>query len=300
MTQVQANGIEIEYDTFGTGTGRPLVLIMGLGTQMIAWPDAFCRKLADHGHFVVRFDNRDTGLSAKMDHAGVPNVMKSLAARNQGRSVEAPYNLSDMAADAIGLMDAIGLKTAHVCGFSMGGMIAQTMAIEYPDRMLSLISMGSGTGEASLPDSTPEALEVLFASPPLERDANIRHRINVFRVFAGGSDKFDEALEREISEYAFDRDLYLEGFARQFAAIVASGSRKQALNKIRVPTLVIHGAQDPVALMEHGVATADAIEGAGLHIVEGLGHGLSYPRLWDNLVDAIAAHTARIGLDPLN
>ena len=143
MARIPSNGIEIEFDTFGDSSGRPLLLIMGIGEQMIAWPDDFCRKLADQGHFVIRFDNRDIGLSSKIEDAGIPDIMAARAALREGRQIKAPYILSDMAADAIGLMDALELEKSHVCGFSMGGMIAQTMAIEYPNRLHSLISMAS-------------------------------------------------------------------------------------------------------------------------------------------------------------
>jgi len=170
-------------------------------------------------------------------------------------------------------------------------MIAQTMAIEHPGRVLSLISMESSTGEAELPDPSPEAREAMFSFPPLEREANIKHRTGVFRAFSGGSDKFDEAIERELSARSYDRCFYPKGFVRQFAAILASGGRKEALKSVSVPTLVIHGGQDPLVPPEHGRATAKAIQGAELLVVKGLGHGLSYPALWDEIVRAITAHT---------
>jgi len=214
MPHILVNGVEIEFDTFGEKTGRPLLLIMGLGTQMIAWPEGFCQKLADKGHFVVRFDNREVGLSSKMGDGGVPDIMAGISAAMEGRRVEAPYTLSDMAADAIGLMDVIDLRSAHICGLSMGGMIAQTMVMEYPDRVLSLISMESSTGDVTLPDPTPEAMEAMFSFPPQEREANIQHRTGVMCVFAGGSDKFDEAMENEISARSYDRCFYPEGFVR--------------------------------------------------------------------------------------
>jgi pimeloyl-ACP methyl ester carboxylesterase len=291
MSQVHANGIEIEFDTFGKRSDRPLLLIMGLGTQMIAWPDGFCDKLAKEGHFVVRFDNRDSGLSSKMEDAGMPDVMAHIQTVMQGGSIEAPYTLSDMALDAIGLMDFFGLERSHVCGLSMGGMIAQTMAIEHPGRLLSLISMESSTGEVGLPDPSQEAQEAMFSFPPREREANINHRTRVFRVFSGGSDKFDEKVERELSARSYDRCFYPQGFTRQFAAVLASGGRKKALKSVSVPTLVIHGAQDPLVPPEHGRATAEAIPGAKLLVVKGLGHGLSYPDLWDEIVKAVTAHT---------
>jgi pimeloyl-ACP methyl ester carboxylesterase len=291
MSRVHANGIEIEFDTFGKRTDRPLLLIMGLGTQMIGWPDGFCDKLANEGCFVVRFDNRDAGLSSKMDDAGIPDVMAHIQTVMEGGSIDTPYTLSDMAADAIGLLDTLGIERSHVCGLSMGGMIAQTMAIEQPGRILSLISMESSTGEVGLPEPSPEAQEAMFSFPPKEREANIKHRTGVFRAFSGGSDKFDEKVERELSALSYDRCFYPEGFARQFAAILASGGRKEALKSVSIPTLVIHGAHDPLVPPQHGRATAEAVPGAKLLVVEGLGHGLSYPDLWDEIVQAITAHT---------
>ncbi len=295
MNCVSANGIEIVFDTFGNTTDRPVLLIMGLGTQMIGWPEAFCEKLAAAGHYVVRFDNRDCGLSSKVEAAGIPDIMAMMSALAEGKTVEAAYTLSDMAADSIGLMDAIGWGKAHVCGLSMGGMIAQTMAISYPERVLSLISMESTTGEKGLQDPKPEAMAAMFDMPPQERDANIEHRTKVFQIFSDGSEKFDENMERDISKRSYDRCFYPVGFVRQFAAILASGSRKEALQSLRVPALVIHGAQDPLVLPEHGKATARAIPGARLLEVEGLGHGLSYTATWDIIINAITSHTLQAG-----
>ena len=292
MPRTKANGIDIEYDTFGQITGRPLVLIMGLGSQMVAWPRGFCERLTAKGHFVVRFDNRDTGLSTKMEDAGVPNIFEAVAASQGGRQVSAPYTLSDMALDAVALMDALELKKAHVCGLSMGGMIAQTIAIEHPHRVLSLISMESAVGETGLPAATPAAREAMFTPPPPQRDANIQHMTKVFRVFSGGSDKFNESIEGEIAAASYDRAYYPVGFARQLMAILASGSRKQALESLQVPALGMHGAQDALVPLQYGIETAEAIPGAGLLVVVGLRHGLSYPELWDEIVEAISEHTA--------
>jgi pimeloyl-ACP methyl ester carboxylesterase len=292
MPRAKANGIDIEYDTFGQSTARPLLLIMGLGSQMVAWPRGFCERLAAKGHFLVRFDNRDTGLSTKMEHAGVPNIFEAVEASQGGRQVSAPYTLSDMARDAVGLMDALELKKAHVCGLSMGGMIAQTVAIEHPHRVLSLISMESAVGEAGLPESTPAARQAMFTAPPAERDAYIQHVTEVFRVFSGGSDKFNESIEGEIAALSYDRSYHPIGFALQLMAILASVSRKQALRSIKVPTLVIHGVQDALLPLQHGIETAETIPGANLLVIEGLGHGLSYPELWDEIVEAISEHTA--------
>ncbi len=291
MPTVRANGIEIAYETFGKSGNRPLILIMGIGSQMVTWPVAFCKKLAKAGHFVVRFDNRDVGLSSKLDDAGIPNIWEVVAAVQAGGQVNVPYTLSDMGADTVGLMDALKIKKAHICGLSMGGMIAQVIAIEHQDRVQSLISMESTTGEPGLPGAAPEVREVLLKLPPQEREAYIQHMVHVHRLFASDSTKYDEAAQRELSALSYDRSSYIAGFARQFAAIVASGGRKKALASVRVPTLVIHGADDTLFPREHGQDTADAIKGAKFLLVPGLGHGTAYPGLWDEIVAAIAGHT---------
>jgi len=291
MPIARANGIDIAYETFGKSGNRPLILIMGIGSQMVTWPTAFCEKLAAAGHRVVRFDNRDVGLSTKLDEAGIPNIWEVVAAVQAGGQVDVPYTLSDMAADTVGLMDALKIKKAHICGLSMGGMIAQTVAIEHQDRVQSLISMESTTGEPGLPGAKPAVREVLLKVPPQEREAYIRHMVHVHRLYAGDSAKYDEATQRELSALSYDRCCYPAGFARQYAAIVASGGRKKALASVRVPTLVIHGADDTLFPREHGQDTADAIKGARFLLVQGLGHGTAYPGLWDEIVAAIAAHT---------
>ena len=291
MTRVASNGIEIEYDTFGENNGSPLLLIMGLSSQLVAWPESFCQKLAQNGYWVLRFDNRDVGLSSKIEGGGVPNLMAAMAALQQGRPVDAPYTLSDMAADAVGLMDALKLEKAHVCGLSMGGMIAQVMAIEYPRRVLSLISMESTTGDPTLPPAEPQAMEAMMSPPPQDRDGYIQHSAEVFQAVSAGSDKFDETLEKELSANSYDRSFYPVGFFRQLAAILASGNRTQSLASVTTPTLVIHGSDDPLVPIAHGRATARAIPGAKFLVVEGLGHGIAYPALWDKIVDAITQHT---------
>lgn len=291
MPKARVNGIDIEYEQFGNPVDSPLVLIMGVGSQMVLWPGEFCEKLAAAGHRVIRFDNRDVGLSTQLDDAGMPNIFEVLAARQEGKQIDVPYLLSDMAADTVGLMDALNIEKAHICGLSMGGMIAQTIAIEHPHRVISLISMESTTGELDLPHSTPEAAEVLLKMPPAEREAYIQHMLTVFRAFAGGSEHYDEKTQREMSASAYDRSINPAGFARQFAAIIASGGRRRALASVTVPTLVIHGANDTLFAREHGQDTADAIEGARFLLVKGLGHGTAYPGLWDEIVEAITGHT---------
>lgn len=291
MPNIHANGIDIEYDTFGERSGRPLILIMGLITQMIGWPERFCQMLAGAGHFVVRFDNRDSGLSTRMEALGVPNLEKVMADLGAGKSISVPYTLGDMAGDTLGLMDALGIDRAHVCGLSMGGMIAQVMAIDHPERMASLVSMMSSTNEPDLPGPTPEATEAMMSSPPAKREPYIDYQAWVFRTFSGGSDEYDETFQRELSGRGFDRAFYPMGFARQMAAILHGAGRRNALGRVTVPALVIHGTHDALVPPEHGKDTADAIPGAKLMLVEGLGHGIAYPDLWPEIVSAIDAHT---------
>ncbi|MFC1858847.1 alpha/beta fold hydrolase [Thermodesulfobacteriota bacterium] len=292
MSFAKADNIDIAYETFGKKSNRPLVLIMGLGGQLVSWPEAFCKKLAASGHYVVRYDNRDAGLSSKMPDAGIPDIAAAMAAKRRGERLNSPYSLSDMAADTAGLMDALNLEKAHVCGISMGGMIAQILAIAHPRRVLSLISMESTTGRPELPSPNPEAMQALLSPTPQEREAYICHRIKVMRVFAGGSDKFDEDAERAVSALTFDRGLCPEGFMRQYAALLAAESRQEVLGSLSMPTLVIHGSHDPLVTLAHGRDTAESIPGAELLVVEGLGHGLAYPRLWDSMVAAVSGHTA--------
>jgi pimeloyl-ACP methyl ester carboxylesterase len=291
VPEAKVNDITIAYETIGSEKDRPLLLIAGLTSQMVTWPDAFCSRLADAGHFVIRFDNRDCGLSSKIESGGVPDVQALMADAQAGKPVEAPYSLSDMAADAVGLLDKLGLDRVHVCGLSMGGMIAQLMAVEYPDRVTSLISMMSTTGKPGLPGPTAEAMQAMLSMPPLERSAYVRYLTGVYRAFAGGSEAFDEALSDTIAEQSYDRSFYLMGFTRQMAAIIASGNREEKLAQVAVPTLVIHGTSDPLVPIDHGRATADAIPGAELVLIEQLGHGLTFPALWDEIISAIASHT---------
>jgi len=293
MPRVEANTIEIEYDTFGKISDRPLLLIIGLGTQMINWNDDFCRKLVDKGHFVIRFDNRDAGKSSHLDHLGMPDLQEVMTITQEGGHYAPPYTLSDMAADAVGLLDALNRDKAHVCGISMGGMISQLMAIEHPERMASLISMQSSTGDIQLPPPTPEAIEAMISTPPEDRDVYIDYLAGVYRAFSGGSVKFSEQLARDYAAASYDRGLYPEGFTRQMTAIMTCGSRTEALRKLSIPTLVIHGDSVSLVPPEHGKATADAISGSQFLIVEGLGHGLVYPDTWDEIVDAITEHTEK-------
>jgi pimeloyl-ACP methyl ester carboxylesterase len=292
MPRTYANGIDIEYEIFGAPDARPLLLIMGLGAQMIIWDDDFCEQLAARGHRVIRFDNRDIGLSTKLDAAGMPNLVAAVGRRLLGKPVGAPYTLSDMAADTAGLLDALGIETADIVGASMGGMIAQTMAIEHPSRVRTLTSIMSTTGEPDLPQPTPEATAALLTPVPTDRAGNVERAVRVARVIGSPGFPFDEAYVRRRAARAYDRGFYPAGTARQLLAIIASGSRKAALEAVRVPALVIHGSDDPLAPLAGGIDTAEAIPGAELLILEGMGHDLPQP-LWPRIIDAICALAAR-------
>jgi pimeloyl-ACP methyl ester carboxylesterase len=289
----KVNDIEIVFDTLGDPSGSPILLIMGLGAQMIGWRDEFCEKLASRGYWVIRYDNRDVGLSTKFDDSGVPNMLKMLIASSQGETLESPYTIKDMADDGVGLLDALEIEKAHVVGVSMGGMIAQSMAIHHPTRLASLISIMSSTGESDLPPPTAEALAVLTTPAPTDREGYIEKSVENWQVLSGPKSSPDENLIREYAGLKFDRGIHPAGIARQMAAILASGGRRESLKSVTTPTLVIHGDVDPLVPVEGGVDTADAIPGTELIIIEGMGHDLPI-ELWPQLIDAIVLHTSTV------
>ena len=292
MPNVTANGIQIEYETFGDSSSPPLILIMGLSAQMIFWYDEFCQLLADQNHYVIRFDNRGVGLSSKFEEAGVPNIMEAMTAALQGEKVESPYTLDDMADDSVGLLSSLGIDRAHICGASMGGMIAQTVGYRHPSRILSLISIMSTTGNPELPQPKPEVMEVLITPAPVEREANIEHGLKVWKIIGSPGFPFEEDLVRDVVTRSYDRCFYPQGMVRQMTAIMAHGNRKPFLGSITAPTLVIHGGDDPLVPVEGGKDTAQAIPGSELVIIDGMGHDLPRPA-WTRMVDAIAAHTKK-------
>jgi pimeloyl-ACP methyl ester carboxylesterase len=291
MPRAHANGIEIEYESFGDPGAPVVLLIMGLGAQMILWDEAFCAALVGRGFRVVRFDNRDVGLSTKLDAKGKPSVLAAMEAVRAGKPVDAPYLLADMADDATALLDALGIERAHVVGASMGGMIAQTVAIRHPARILSLTSIMSTTGDPDLPEPTPEAMLALLTPSPRERDAYIEHAVAAVRVLGSPGFPFDEEAVRMRSARSYDRSFHPAGFARQMVAVWASGSRTEALSSVRIPALIIHGDADPLIPLAAGRATAAAIAGAELLVIEGMGHDLPRP-VWGRIVDAITRHAA--------
>lgn len=291
MPIVSANGIEIAYDEFGGARAPAILLIMGLGTQMIAWPEPFCDRLAARGFRVVRFDNRDIGLSTKFESAGPVDVGAAFMQAMARRPVSSPYKLDDMAADAVGLMDVLGIQRAHVVGASMGGMIAQVVAGRYPDRTQSLVSIMSSSGNPDLPPAKPDAIGALLAPRPSadEREKIIAHGMNVYRIIGSPGFPTPEDELRAKIERSTDRSYYPVGVGRQLVAVLASGSRVDLLKTIQAPTLVLHGADDPLVPVEAGKDTAKHVPGARLQIVPGMGHDLA-PGLVPILADAIAEH----------
>lgn len=285
----KSNGIELVYDTFGNPTAPPMVLIQGLGQQMISWDDEFCAQLASRGYWVIRFDNRDIGLSTKFEAAGIPDIMGMLGARMAGQAVRSPYSFADMAADTVGLLDALSIRSAHIVGMSMGGMIAQTLALAYPNRVRTLTSMMSTTNDPALPGPKPEVGWVFVTPTPTERDKFIAFNLQLWSCLSGPGYPFDEALTRARAARIFDRGVSVGGTARQLAAILAANSRRAALASLKIPTLVIHGDADPLVPVECGLDTHKSIPGAKLLLIPGMGHGLP-PGAWLKMIDAVAAH----------
>jgi pimeloyl-ACP methyl ester carboxylesterase len=285
----RANGIELCYEIFGEANAEPLLLIMGLGAQMIQWDDDFCRRLAARGFRVIRFDNRDIGKSSRMTGGKRLGALELLKLRFLKVPVAAPYRLQDMALDVIGLMDALDIKSAHLVGASMGGMIAQEIAIAFPQRLRSLTSIMSTTGNPKVPPPTREATAVLMAPPPTTKEEYFARFAQTWKVLRAGSFPEDEALDRARAERTYERGLNPAGVGRQLRAILASGSRKERLRSVTAPTLVIHGTVDPLVRPEGGKDTAASISGAKLLMIEGMGHALPIP-MWPQIIDAIDKH----------
>jgi pimeloyl-ACP methyl ester carboxylesterase len=286
-TMAPVNGIELCYQEMGDPDGEPLVLIMGLATQMIAWDEEFCGMLAERGFRVVRFDNRDIGRSTKVRSAGVPNVLDLLVGRGKPE-----YRLRDMATDTVGLMDHLGIESAHVVGASMGGMIAQCTAIGHPGRVRSLCSIMSTTGSRRVGHPSYKTFGLLLGKPPREREAAIERVVKTFKTIGSPGFPFDEARIRELAGRSFDRGHSQAGIARQLHAITASGDRTHQLRKLDLPAVVIHGKNDVLVNPSGGRATARAIPNARLKMIEGMGHDM--PRaLWPTFVEEISCNAAR-------
>jgi len=287
VPRAKANGIELEYETFGDPEASPLLLIAGLAAQMISWDEPFCELLAARGFYLIRFDNRDCGLSTRLEAAGPPDIAAAF-----GGDAHPAYQLDDMAADAAGLLDSLGIPAAHVVGASMGGFIAQLVALNDPDRVLSLTSIMSGPGGHDEIAPKPEGAAVLVAPPPPTREERIELAMSIHRVLAGAGDQLDDASERARAERSVDRAYYPAGVGRQLVAILAAKSRLERLRHLRVPTLVIHGTDDILVPVENGRLVAGAVPGARLIEIEGMGHDVPR-RAWPEVVDAIAGIAAQ-------
>lgn len=287
MPIAASNGIEICYETLGDTSGPPLLLIMGFGSQLVRWPPKFLTELEQRGYHVIVFDNRDVGKSTHLDALGNPDLSEIMAG-----TAELPYSIGDMADDAAGLLDALELESAHVLGVSMGGMIAQDLAIRHPARVRSLTSVMSTTGRRDLPPPKPEILRILMRAPATTRQEEIEIRITSDRAIGGQLYPFEEEMIRKRAAEAYDRGFNPIGRTRQFAAISMQLDRREALAKLRMPVAVIHGADDPLVSPQGGRDTADAIPGAVLTILKGMGHDLPGP-LHGQIADALDAVVAR-------
>lgn len=295
MTRIKTKNLTLDYERFGKKGDPVLLLIMGLGAQATMWPDGFCDLLAKRGFDVIRFDNRDIGLSDKMDNAGIPDMMKLMAQFFAGETIAPPYTLSDMAQDAVSLLDALEIDKAHIVGASMGGMIAQLVAAEHGERVLSLTSIMSTSGDGSLPPGKPEALAALAAPAPpdiSDMEAVIERGVKTWRAIGSPGFPREEGELREWVKAQALRSYYPQGVARQMAAIVADGSRRIRLAKITAPTMVLHGREDPLVPLSGGEDTAAHIKGAELRVIDGMGHDLP-EALFSQIADAISAAAAR-------
>ena len=295
MPKTKSNGIEIEYDCFGKDDAEAILLISGLGTQMIRWSETFCQMLAEQGYRVIRFDNRDTGLSTHFDTAPMPDFTAIANAVSHGEMPKVPYTLFDMANDAVGLLDKLKINRAHVVGRSMGGMIVQLLACEHSERVLSLVSIMSSTGNPNLPQASPEVMEALTSPAPhplQDEQGYLAHCVALSQAIAGRGYPFDESAQRYQALVEVKRAYNPTGFLRQIAAIAATGDLRVHLANISVPTLVLHGADDPLVPPEAGKDTAANIQGAELLIIEGMGHDLP-PAMFGNVVRAITDNALR-------
>ena len=295
MAQVRANGISIEYEMSGPADGPVLLMIHGVGAQLIRWSPALCERFELAGFRTLRFDNRDVGLSTHMNDLGIPDIAAILAARREGREPELPYTLSDMAADTVGLLDALGIASAHVLGVSLGGMVAQVMAIEHPARVLSLNLFMTQSGNPALPPSKPEALAILSrpAPDPLQdRDAFLSHQIALNRALGSPDYPAPQAELRDIAARAADRAFNPAGPARQLAASRGAGDRRPQLSALSVPALVVHGGDDPLFPNECGSDLSRTIPGAWLLEVNGMGHDLP-AEMFELYIGMVRANCAR-------
>jgi pimeloyl-ACP methyl ester carboxylesterase len=293
MAQARVNGINLEYEVHGADDGEPLLLIMGLGVQLTRWPQGLYEKLVARGFRVIRFDNRDVGLSTKF--SGAPTIESVIGALMQGQKPDIPYTLDDMAADSVGLLDYLGVDHAHVAGASMGGMIGQLVAADYPERVRSFTAIFTSTGNPGLPPAQPDAMAVLTTRAPdpnKDMEAYLAHSIRSSRTIGSGAYPLEESYLRERALRDVQRAYEPLGVARQIAAVIANGDRRPKLANIKAPVVVLHGDADPLVPLEGGKDLAANVPGAELRIVPGMGHDLP-PALYDAIADAITSAAER-------
>ena len=284
------SGIELCYESFGEG--EPLLLIMGIGAQMVLWDEEFCRALAAQGFRVIRYDNRDCGESSQLDQLPMTSPRQVIARRLLGRPVEVAYTLDDMADDAAGLLDALGIDAAHIVGLSLGGMIAQCMVLRHPSRVRSLALIMSNPGEVWSNVPEREAFKALLAKVGSTRESAVARQVNLFRVLGRDPHRTPEARVRALAELHHDRGVYPRGFMRQFTAMLASPGRLRALGRVRTPTVVIHGASDPLLHPLGGRLLGAAIPDAELHMLRDMGHDMG-PSLWPYIIKALVDNSRR-------
>lgn len=274
MPSISTKGIKIEYEQFGRSSNPSLLLISGLGGQMHYWPGDFCAGIADSGFQVIRFDNRDTGLSSKIDSLNLNEAKEIIGKIFTGEKAPVPYGIEDMADDAIGVLNALGIEKAHICGMSMGGFISQTAAINYPDRVSSLISIYSHPGNRPEFMPTQKVMEAMFTAPPAEREAYIDSQTEFFRLICGTGKPFDEKFYRKMLATSYDRCFCPDGIARQYIAAMSQKERENDLSKLSIPALIIHGDEDPMIPLAAGETIAKAIPDSELKVIRGMGHDL--------------------------
>ena len=289
MAKIDAGAVKLEYESFGEG--ELILLVMGVGAQMIYWPEPFCQRLAERGYRVVRFDNRDIGLSTRLSHLGVPNVRRAVLRALVGLSIDPPYTLGDMGDDVANLAEALGHPRAHVIGASMGGMVAQVAAHRHPERIASLTSIMSSPGGRRYMGKVKAIMALLKPAGPTEEEV-VERVVSILKATRGTGFPFDEEAARTFGRQVFQRGAHPEGFARQLVAILAAGDRTRQLQEVQVPTLVLHGSEDPLVPPRAGRATAKAIPAAQYHEIPGMGHELP-PGAWDPLLEQIVAHVQR-------
>ena len=295
MAKAACNGIEIEYETFGALEDPAILLISRLAGQLLDWDAVFCRRLAEQGYCVIRYDNRDSGLSSRIVDPEPGTTGAMFKALMKGEKIAPLFTIEDMADDAAGLLDALGIEKAHVCGISMGGAIAQTMAIYHPQHVKSLIAIYSSTGNPGLSTPDAKAAEILFEPAPAERFSNIEYSLRVFRAITGSGIPFDTAAHRERAARYFDRAFRPQGTAHQLIAALTQRNRKSQLAQLALPTLVIHGDEDPLMPLAAGRELAKTIPRAELMVVNGMGHDLPMMNAhWEKILNAMLKHLARV------